>query len=966
MSQKSIELLLIEDNPGDALLLKTYLESASQESGFPFTLTNSGTLAQTLKILSSKEFDVILLDLTLPDSEGIDTLFSVRMAVPEVPIVILTGVCDEGFGLRAVQAGAQDYLIKGQFDGKLLIKSIRYSTERHSLLMELEKTRKKEAEISESRYQVIKKLEAEINDRKIAEEKLSLITKELQTIFTALPDLYFKTDSSGVIIDYKSGREQDLFTQPEIFIGKSFTSILPSDVAELFTKAYSSIKDMSAMETVEYKLEMKDGLQYYEARILPLVEGQCVTFVRNITERKKAVEAIMTSEKKYRDLADSLPQIVFEADINGNVKFVNKIAFEYFKYSAQDLENGLNSFDMLAPESRKIALEVIKNAVEKKKPNYETGSEYMALRKDGTTFPVVIHSNLIFEGGVATGIRGILIDITEQKRAEETQRLKEQRDKEVLESKVSERTLELRRSNEKLQLEIYERQKIQQTLHEREERYRALAENTYDLITEVDIESRFLYLSPNIKEMLGYNIFELVGRYYYEFVHKDDIEKVKQIFKRGFKNYKGEEISYRFKHKNGSFVMVESTGKIYQTAANQLRAVIVSRDITLRKQMEREMLKASKLEALGTLAGGIAHDFNNILMGIAGNLNLAKKRLENPEKAMEVLLRAEKVAYKAKTLTEQLITFSKGGMPIKKILALKELIKDSVQFSITGSNVLSRFNFDDELYCIQADEGQITQVITNFAINAKQAMPEGGVLEVGAVNVTLAADNKFSAPQGRYVKISIKDDGVGIAEENMTKIFDPYFTTKSDGTGLGLATSYSIVKNHNGFITVDSKLNEGTVFNIYFPSHEGAVEDIKVVFDKNIEYRGKSVLLMDDDETVLLPVSEMLADLGYKVKIARNGEEALKLYKKSLEESQKVDIVITDLIVQGGMGGKETIEGLLKMDPDVCAIVSSGYSNDPVMAHYDKYGFRGVLAKPYQIEEMNEILRRIFKEERQK
>ncbi len=960
MIEKAVDILLIEDNPGDVLLLKTYLNAFAAESGFEFNITGAADLAASLKLLSERSFGVILLDLTLPDSEGMDTLFSVRTAVPEIPIVILTGICDEGFGVRAVQSGAQDYLIKGQFDGKLLVKSISYAAERHGLMMELEKARQKEAEVSEARYQAIKKLEAEINERRIAEEKLSLITCELQTIFTALPDLYFKTDYDGVILDYKAGRDNDLLIPPEMFMGRKFTSIMPPDVIEVFLLAYDRLKKNSQLETIEYQLELKDGIQYYEARMLPLVENQCVTFVRNITERKKAVESIMASEKKYRDLADSLPQIVFEADIEGRVKFVNKIAYDYFKYTSEDIERGLNIFDMVVPESREAARDVIKKAVIEKRSNYETGFEYQAVRKDNSKFPVIIHSNLVFHNEIPVGIRGILIDITEQKKIEETLRQKEQRDKEILESMVNERTQELRRSNEKLQLEINERQKIQQTLHEREERYRALAENTYDLITEVDIESRFLYLSPNIKEMLGYNIFELVGRYYYEYVHKDDIEKVKQIFKRGFRNYKGEEISYRFRHKNGSFVMFESTGKIYQTAANQLRAVIVSRDITLRKQMEREMLRSSKLEALGILAGGIAHDFNNILMGIAGNLNLAKKRLDNSEKVMEVILRAEKVAYKAKNLTEQLITFSKGGMPIKKILSLKDIIKDSVQFSITGSNISGKYFFEDDLYLIEADEGQITQVITNFAINAKQAMAGGGTLEVSAVNVSLTANNKLSAPAGKYVKITIKDNGGGIPEENMQKIFDPYFTTKPEGTGLGLATSYSIVKNHKGYITVDSKINEGTIFNLYFPSHDGKIEISKKPVGVSTDFAGKSVLLMDDDETILLPVSEMLTDMGYKVKTARNGEEALQLYTGSIEAGGRFDVVIADLVVQGGMGGKETMERLLKIDPGVRAIVSSGYSNDPVMANYVKYGFKGVLAKPYQIEEMNDALKQVF------
>lgn len=960
MSIKPVKILLTEDNPGDAILLKSHLQSAAEDYNFLFELQNVKSLSETIGVLSRERFDLILLDLTLPDSEGLDTLVTVRTKVPEIPIVVLTGINDESFGLKTVQAGAQDYLIKGQFEGKLLIKSMCYSTERHSLLMELEETRKKEAEISEARYQAIKKLEAEIRERTIADAKLSRITNELQTIFKALPDLYFKLDSQGVILDYKSGYDADLFAPPEIFLKKNFCRVLTGEAAAIFKKALNLAVQKESMETIEYKLDIKGVVQYYEARILPLGENEFVTFIRNITERKKFVEAIMQSEKKYRDLADSLPQIVFEMDLKGGIKFINKIAYEYFRYMPEDLVNDVNGFELLSPESRDRAQNVIKTAIKDKNQNFETGREYMAVRKDGTLFPVNIHSSFIIEKGAPVGIRGIMIDISEKKRAEEMLRQKEHRDKELLEIKVSERTQELRATNEKLQQEILERQKIQETLHEREERYRALAENTYDLITEVDIESRFLYLSPNARELLGYNIYELVGRYFYEYVHKDDVERVKNIFRCGFKNKKGDEIAYRFRHKSGVYIMFESTGKIYQTASNQLRAVIVSRDITVRKHMEREMLKSSKLEALGILAGGIAHDFNNILMGIVGNLNLAKKRLNSTEKALEVLLRAEKVAYKAKNLTEQLITFSKGGMPIKKIIDVRDLIKDSAQFAIAGSNVVCSFDINEKLWMIEADEGQISQVITNFAINAKQAMPEGGSLEISAENVEIEDDARPSLEKGKYIRIIIKDTGIGIAEENIQKIFDPYFTTKVDGTGLGLATSYSIVKNHDGVISVDSKLKEGSVFTIYFPVCQQVIEQKCVIETKTSEYTDRTVLLMDDDETVLIPVSEMLTDLGYDVKIARNGEEAVSQYLKSFEDGKKIDAVITDLVVQGGIGGRETIERLLKIDPQVRAIVSSGYSNDPVMANYEKYGFKGVLAKPYQIEEMNEALKRLF------
>lgn len=396
------------------------------------------------------------------------------------------------------------------------------------------------------------------------------------------------------------------------------------------------------------------------------------------------------------------------------------------------------------------------------------------------------------------------------------------------------------------------------------------------------------------------------------------------------------------------------------------RYVIVAtiRDVTRRQRMEAELLKTTKLESLGTLAGGIAHNFNNFLTGIMGNLMLAKKQAAPNDKLYEILVRAEKVAYKAKSLSDQLITFSKGGMPIKTLSSVNDLLVSTVRFVLTGSAVNIRFKLPDNLWHAEIDENQISQVITNIVLNARQAMKNDcGSIEIDTENVEIDTEN-FEFPgvaalpttPGKYVKISIKDDGCGISQENIHKIFDPYFSTKPQGSGLGLSTSYSIIKNHGGFLKVESAIDSGSVFNLYLP----ASVKVLVAEEKNgsVEFKGKGrrVLLMDDDEMVLLPICEILTELEYEVKVTKEGREAIDAYKKSIETGLNFDVAILDLVVCNGIGGLETIESLLKLNKDIKVIVSSGYSNDPVMAEFKKYGFCARLAKPYNKDELSKVL----------
>jgi putative nucleotidyltransferase with HDIG domain len=389
--------------------------------------------------------------------------------------------------------------------------------------------------------------------------------------------------------------------------------------------------------------------------------------------------------------------------------------------------------------------------------------------------------------------------------------------------------------------------------------------------------------------------------------------------------------------------------------------MLLKKSISEKQEMEKEILRAQKFESIGIIAGGIAHDFNNILTAISGNVSLAKMYLKPAEKAFEKLTQAEKASFRAKDLTRQLLTFSKtGGAPDKTTISVAELARDSAGFALRGSNVQLKFSLPDSLSPVEADEGQINQVINNLIINASQAMPEGGTIWLAAENVTVSGGNGSPLKRGKYVKITIKDTGIGIPEAILPKIFDPYFTTKPKGSGLGLATAYSIIKKHDGHINVESEPNAGTTFFLYLPASQKEGVTPKREEKKPHGGNGK-ILIMDDEKEIRDLVGEMLKSIGYEVEFAIDGTEAIKTYELAKKTKNPFDVVITDLTVPGGMGGKEAIQKLREIDPEVRGIVSSGYTNDPVMIDFKKYGFTDVIAKPYKLAELSEVLYRTLK-----
>ena len=383
--------------------------------------------------------------------------------------------------------------------------------------------------------------------------------------------------------------------------------------------------------------------------------------------------------------------------------------------------------------------------------------------------------------------------------------------------------------------------------------------------------------------------------------------------------------------------------------------LFVAEDITERLKLEEELLQAQKLESIGILAGGIAHDFNNILTAIWGNISLAKLPLDPADESFHRLTEAEKALTRAKDLTSQLLTFSRGGSPVKKTASIAELVQESTEFALRGSNISCNFDIQLPLWSARVDIGQISQVVNNLVINAKQSMPSGGMLHVSMRNAAIRERQHSKLRQGHYVRVSVRDTGVGIPDNVLPRIFDPYFTTKPTGSGLGLATSYSIVNKHDGHIEVETKSGAGSTFTFYLPAEisEPATGSHR---ESALHYGEGRILLMDDEAGIREVTRAQLELLGYRVDVASNGAEAVDLYRQTIQTDAPFTAVIMDLTIPGGMGGREAIAALREIDPGVKAIVFSGYFNDPVLARYEDYGFAGVISKPYQLEELSRII----------
>jgi len=502
-----------------------------------------------------------------------------------------------------------------------------------------------------------------------------------------------------------------------------------------------------------------------------------------------------------------------------------------------------------------------------------------------------------------------------------------------------------------------------------DEKFRQLAETVDSVfwIWDVDLQ-RMVYVSPAYERLWGGNPQKLMNNPFdwLTVVSQEDRARVENLFLKRIDG-KSLDIEYRIvtHHNevrwvhNRTFPMKDSSGGIH-------RVIGIAQDVTERKKWEEERLRGAKLESLGLLAGGLAHDFNNLLTAILGQLSLAKYEMESSNPLFYRITEAEEASLRAQDIARQLLTFSKGGVPIKKTVSLREILEENVRLVLAGSNVRAIFKISEDLWPVTVDVGQICQVIHNLVINARQAMQEGGECIIQAHNVDgdevdTSGFDQVAIYSDQWVQISFIDRGIGISKEDREKIFDPYFTTKSTGSGLGLATSYSIVRNHGGVLSVKSEPGEGSTFSLLLP----AIPNAKMApespeRDVKVEQGQGKILIMDDEIQIRKVLGEMVETCGYSYQTATDGEEALRIFCRAQEMGDPFSAVILDLTVPGGVGGKDVIRKLLTIDPQVKAIVVSGYSNDPVLANYQEYGFKGRVAKPFNLADLSVVLNSVL------
>jgi two-component system cell cycle sensor histidine kinase/response regulator CckA len=529
------------------------------------------------------------------------------------------------------------------------------------------------------------------------------------------------------------------------------------------------------------------------------------------------------------------------------------------------------------------------------------------------------------------------------------------------EQAVLERGAELESANALLLTEIDQRQRAEQEVARTAKHFQSLIENGLDIITVLSSEGTIQYESPSVERVLGYRPAELIGVNAFDLVHPADLAATSEVFRNAVQDPgRNDSAEFRFRHKDGSWRILEVVGMSVATDEGSVNVIVNSRDITDRKRLEDDLIRAQKLESLGILAGGIAHDFNNLLVGIMGNVSLSMLDIDPASVAYKQLEVAERASLRAQNLTQQLLTFSRGGAPVKKIIAVDPVVREAVEFSLRGSGVTCAVELPPDLWPVVADAGQIAQVINNLVINADQAMPGGGAITVRAENDDSAHQKVPALKPGRYIRLSVRDSGIGIPREHIDKIFDPYYTTKQKGSGLGLAVTYSIIRKHDGHITVESAPGAGTTFTVYLP----ACNDLSIeaqADEKGPAASQATILVMDDERDVRETVGTMLRRRGYRVELVENGARAVERYRESLRNNKPFDVVIMDLTVPGGMGGREAMARLRELDPGVRAIVFSGYANDAVMANYAEYGFKGVVAKPFHLNQLTAAIEAALK-----
>ena len=759
----------------------------------------------------------------------------------------------------------------------------------------------------------------DITKRKKEEEILHLSNRVLETTFDHI---------SVIGKDYKYKYVNTAYTKAHglsknQIVGNSVSDLLGNDLFNDFIKPKLdrcfSGEDIFFSAWFDFKISHK---KYMAVSYLPLISSDgkidsLTVISRDITKRK-------LTEKKLREAKQQFDLALEGANAGSwswNIKTGEDLMDERWcgilGYRHDEIEQVVDTWERLIhPDDKERVMNVREKNL--KDDRFEYKQEYRMKCKNGEWKWILALGKVVERDADGNPIKktGIIIDINQRKLAEE--------------------------ENVKLSTAI---------------------KQSSSIIVVTDTNGNIEYVNPRFIELTGYTIEEVLGQNPRILKSSNEPNEIyKELWETisSGKEWRGE---FHNKKKNGKlFWEFASISPLFNKQGKIINYIKVAEDVSLKKKTDLELTKMERLRSIGTLAGGIAHDFNNILSGIYGYVSLALVKMDKNHPSYHYLAETEKSINRVTQLTRQLLTFSKGGSPIKKDVNLRKVIEETVIFDLSGSNVKPVFNFAENIMYANVDKSQIHQVFSNLTINANQASPNGGHLYISVANCFVGDGEILDLKSGEYLKITVQDEGIGIPQKNIDKIFDPYFTTKATGSGLGLATTYSIIKKHKGHLEIESKLGKGTKFTIYLPASKNEVikkeQKSEIIISK--KHHSAKILIMDDEEAIRKMSSQMIKVLGYEADSASDGKQAIMKYEDALKQNKPFDIILMDLTIPGGMGGKEAVKKILEINKKAKVIVSSGYASGPVMSDYKAIGFIDMIAKPYTIANLKEVINRVL------
>jgi len=1004
-----LRVVIIDDSQNDAELV--LYEVSKNYKVEHVIINNEYDLRQAL---SEKDWDVILCDFSMPNFDPYKVLNVLDGYDIDIPLIVISGTIGEDNAIKLLKAGCSDCITKGNLtrlpgvidreikearvrkENKLLNKNLNYERDRartyfdtaNIMFLAINKDETVEAinkegckilgldeksivgknwfdnfvpqnKISEIKSNFNRVINGELEEFEIFENSIILakgeeriiswhnallkdnqgnitgilsagndVTDSIQTeqeliASEAKYSSYVENAPDGVFVSNSKGQYIEVNRAAELVTGYSRQELLNMTIGDVLIEESMQVGMAHFKRLLKYgfsngamQFKHKDGsIHWWEVNAVKLTDDQFLGFVKDITKEKNNEHKLIESEARHKAMVAGISDVIGIIDNNGMIIYKSPNIERLFGWKPAELvgksfSTTVHPIDLprLTPVYERILSE----------DNYSETIEFKYRCKDGTYKMVELTATNHLKDNY---IQGILINYKD----------------------------------------ITERQIAKEAIAEEKERLAVTLRSIGDGVITTDIGGNVLIMNRVAEELTGWNNSEAYGKsinkvfnIVNEITREPFETQAEKVLHNGY-NSKQEGQAILVSKSGDEKVVADSCALINNNKSEVIGVVIVFRDITETQKLLENMQRIDKLDSLGVLAGGIAHDFNNLLGGIFGYIELAKTSCNKNEEANNYLDKALTVFERARDLTQQLLTFSKGGVPKRETGQLGKFIEESALFVLSGTNISPQFDIKKDLWLCDFDGNQIGQVIDNMLINATQAMPQGGQVEISARNRVIEDGEKTSLEPGRYIEIVIKDNGEGINKEVLKSIFDPFFSTKSKGNGLGLATCYSIVQKHDGSIEVDSEVGKGTTFYIYLPASVGnELINKQVVVD---EHHGEGIILVMDDEDFIREIlSEMLISMGYTVIQAVSGEDMIKISEGLREEGKHIKCAIVDLTIPGGMGGKEALVKLNTIFPDMPVFASSGFSKDPAMARPEDFGFTDSILKPIRVKDLALIL----------